>query len=272
MGCIQGGNTTDECSLMALELLPLSFWRNVTADTARASFGSIFFIVEITKGYLTSAHPATTPSEIRADGRDFWRALKERHPFALTFARGPRSSTGTTSPMLSPIKSEHRPRQRISFPHMKLAPILPSRRIRLSFLRRQPSISHPLPPPTAPTPPLQLPQYTYPHNDLRMHHHTYPHTHHQSWNYTPRIYLHTPTWQLSGEGGREARRRLSLPSQPSPTTLGGGHVGDEMRGRNGDGREGSRDSSTRVSLLSIATDSLALQSVLDGRKGSEEEI
>jgi len=57
MGCIQAGNTTDECSLMALELLPLSFWRNVTADTARASFGTIFFIVEITKGYLTSPPP-----------------------------------------------------------------------------------------------------------------------------------------------------------------------------------------------------------------------
>jgi hypothetical protein len=61
MGCIQGGNTTDECSLMALELLPLSFWRNVTADTARASFGIIFFIVEITKEYLTSPYPATAP-------------------------------------------------------------------------------------------------------------------------------------------------------------------------------------------------------------------
>lgn len=36
---------------MALELFPLSFWRNVTADTARASFGTIFFIVEITKEY-----------------------------------------------------------------------------------------------------------------------------------------------------------------------------------------------------------------------------
>jgi hypothetical protein len=61
MGCIQGGNTTDECSLMALELLPLSFWRNVTADTARASFGTIFFIVEITKGYLTLAPPTHSP-------------------------------------------------------------------------------------------------------------------------------------------------------------------------------------------------------------------
>ena len=51
MECIKIGNTTDECSLMALELLPLTLWRNVTADTARASFGTIFFIVEITKGY-----------------------------------------------------------------------------------------------------------------------------------------------------------------------------------------------------------------------------
>src|SRR5271170_915196 len=187
--------------------------------------------------HLPFTHPLL-PSEIRADDRDFWRALKERHPFALTFARGPRSSTGTTSPMLSPIKSEHRPRQRISFPQMKPAPIRPSRRIRLSFLRRQPSISHPLPPPTAPTPPFQLPQYTYPHNDLRMHHHTYPRTPHQSWNYTPRIYLHTPTWELSGEEGSEARRRLSLPSQLSPTTVGGGPIGDETRRRDGVGGEG----------------------------------
>jgi hypothetical protein len=50
-----------------------------------------------------------------------------------------------------------------------------------------------------------------------------------------------------------------------------GHVGPEIAERRG-GREGERseNSSTRVSLLSIATDSLALQSVLDGRKGSEE--
>ena len=51
MGCVQEeGNTPESCSLMAMELFPLSFWRNVTADTARASFGTIFFIVEITKG------------------------------------------------------------------------------------------------------------------------------------------------------------------------------------------------------------------------------
>jgi hypothetical protein len=36
---------------MAFELFPLSIWRDVTADTARALFGTIFFIVEITKGY-----------------------------------------------------------------------------------------------------------------------------------------------------------------------------------------------------------------------------
>ena len=51
MGCVQEeGNTPESCSLMAMELFPLKFWRNVTADTARASFGTIFFIVEITKG------------------------------------------------------------------------------------------------------------------------------------------------------------------------------------------------------------------------------
>lgn len=45
------GNTPEACSIMSLDLFPLSFWRNVTADTARASFGAIFFLVEITKGY-----------------------------------------------------------------------------------------------------------------------------------------------------------------------------------------------------------------------------
>lgn len=44
------GNTAEICSIMADDLFPLSFWRNVTADTARATFGTIFFIVEITKG------------------------------------------------------------------------------------------------------------------------------------------------------------------------------------------------------------------------------
>ena|SRR5277367_6238134 len=269
MDCIQAGNTAEECSLMASELLPLSFWRNITADTARASFGTIFFIVEITKGYLASSPSPCLPPKGRVDDSDFWRALKERHPFALTFARGPRS-TGPKSPMMSPVKEEQRTRQRISFPQIKLAPILPSRKIRLSFLRRQPSSSTTFPPSGTPTPLLQLPQYTYPRNDLRIHHHTYPSRQHQSWDHAPRIYLHTPTWELPGEEGRAARRRLSLPSQPSPRTVVG-HVGPEIAERRGGGEgERSENSSTRVSLLSIATDSLALQSVLDGRKGSEE--
>ena len=64
---------------------------------------------------------------------------------------------------------------------------------------------------------------------------------------------------------------MSLPSQLTvnlPTRVVGGETGRE--GDAGSG-EGSKVSSTRASLLSIATDSLALQSVLDGRKGSEEE-
>jgi len=50
MSCMQTGGTMTSCSGMADNLFPLSFWRDVTADTARASFGIIFFIVEVTKG------------------------------------------------------------------------------------------------------------------------------------------------------------------------------------------------------------------------------
>jgi len=201
--------------------------------------------------------------------------LKERHPFALTFARGPRSTRETTSPILSPVKQEYWSRHRVSLPQTKLAPILPARRIRLSFLRRQPSTSHPNSHPTqTPTPPpLQLPQYTYPRNDVRFHHNTFPRSEHQSGNYTPRIYLHTPTWELQTEAGREARRRLSLPSQPVVTQCSAQTVVPAGEGELVPGETsgpGSGVSSTRVSLLSIATDSLALQSVLDGRKESEE--
>jgi hypothetical protein len=39
------------CSRLASELFPLKFWRSMVADTAQASFGIIFFVVEITKGY-----------------------------------------------------------------------------------------------------------------------------------------------------------------------------------------------------------------------------
>ena len=42
------------CWPLAVQLFPLKFWRNVTAETARATFGTIFFIVEITKGYSKS--------------------------------------------------------------------------------------------------------------------------------------------------------------------------------------------------------------------------
>ena len=44
----------NSCSGMANNLFPLSFWRDATADTARASFGIIFFIVEVTKGYSST--------------------------------------------------------------------------------------------------------------------------------------------------------------------------------------------------------------------------
>src|SRR5271170_7789343 len=151
MSCIQKvGNTPDTCSLMALELFPLSFWRNITADTARATFGTIFFIVEITKGYIAEFE--------QTDLRDFWRAIKERHPFALTFAHGPRLPRPTTQ---ENVESKMTPQCR--FPMSKLSPILPSN-IRLSFVCRQPSTSTlqiPPPVPSQQTPPLQLPEFAF---------------------------------------------------------------------------------------------------------------
>jgi hypothetical protein len=54
------GSTPEVCSRLAADLFPLSLWRNVTADAARAAFGTIFFIVEITKGYASDYAHLTT--------------------------------------------------------------------------------------------------------------------------------------------------------------------------------------------------------------------
>ena len=86
--------------------------------------------------------------------------------------------------------------------------------------------------------------------------------------------MHTPEWELSGEAESETRRRFSVPTLRNTTTVASSHVGrNETRGTpQVGGKAGGKGSNTSVSLLSIATDSLALQSVLDGRKGSDEGI
>ena len=47
---------------------------------------------------LSRLQRGPTPTDDMANGSDFWRAIRERHPFALTFARGPRPSFQVRSP------------------------------------------------------------------------------------------------------------------------------------------------------------------------------
>lgn len=198
-----------------------------------------------------------------ADGSDFWRAIRERHPFALTFARGPRPSFQVDLPQQI---NESKMTPRNGFPSSKLAPILPSK-IRLSFLRRQPStlVSQPPPPPPADNhphqqPSLQLPEFTFRQNDLH-HHHTYPRSHHHSLTYTPRVYLHTPQRELDSDTSPPPSRRLdfrrmSLPTIPNPSTVNSAmHMPVSV--------ESSAATSPRASLMSIATNSLALESRIE---------
>jgi hypothetical protein len=111
---------------------------------------------------------------------DFWRAMKERHPFALTFARGPRNSTSRPKPKAAP-----------STPR---TPIFPPR-ISKSFLRGHastPSSSR-----SCNIDSLALPDLAHPSNrDLWLHHNTFPRR-------AP-VYLHTPKRDL--ESQRPARR------------------------------------------------------------------
>lgn len=246
-------NSLMTCWPLALQLFPLTFWRNITADTARATFGTIFFIVEITKGYQA-------PHEVESDIRDFWRALKERHPFALSIARGPKKPSKSTTSTSQSKRSSFGFR----FPLHKLPPILPSR-IRDSLLRRQ-STPQPLigttaaatTPTLAESPTIQLPEFAFRRPDLDQVHHTFPRS--QS---APRVYLHTPQWEIDGTpppppSAREFRR-FSLPSTIAPASSlavnSAMHIPVSA--------PSSAMSSTRISLLSVATDSLALGSKLE---------
>ena len=183
---------------------------------------------------------------------DFWRALKERHPFALTFARGPRKGRGA---------SEVKDMGPVVYPSARLPPILPNR-ISFSFIRRQSSK-----PQQSPTRPgslisnlsLQSPELSHQRNSQRLiHNHTFPRSYYQnSASNSPRIYLHTPQCEIDGDERiiREYRRRMSL---PSPRTL------RSFPSRSVPGsRESSTPTSARASLRSMATDVLVLESRLE---------
>jgi hypothetical protein len=215
---------------------------------------------------LSRLQRGPTRIDDRADSSDFWRAIRERHPFALTFARGPRPSFQDDLPRQI---NECKMTPRNGFPSSKLAPILPSK-IRLSFLRRQPStsVSQPSPPPAdnpfrQQQPLLQLPEFTFRRNDLYPHH-TYPRSHH-SLTYTPRVYLRTPQWELDGDTSTPPSRRLnyrrfSLPTTPNPSMVNSAmHMPVSV--------ESSVVTSARASLMSIGIDSLALGSRLESVLG-----
>ena len=239
------------CSLMAMEVFPLSFWRNVAADTARALFGTIFFIVEITKRYKAK--------NTFVNESDFWRAIRERHPFALAISRGPQSG----------------PQHVRSLPHkyiaqniawrsgpsaIKLLPTLPSR-IRLPFPSRGPSQS--VLPAIYNRPPTLTTQVALEHPDVNTlndlstmnHYHTFP----RLYPLSSPVYLHTPDWELSGNASSPSRssETMSLPiiSNPSlamnSTTLIHGPLNSS-----------SAATPTR-SLVSIATDSFVLEVRVD---------
>src|SRR5205814_3752064 len=103
-------------------------------------------------------------------------------------------------------------------------------------------------------------EFTFQRNHQH-HHHTYPRSHHHSLTCTPRVYLHTPQWELDGAispppSRRLDYRRMSLPTTPNPSTVNSAmHLPVSV--------ESSAATSTRASLMSIATDSLALGSRLE---------
>jgi hypothetical protein len=201
------------------------------------------------------------PSRV-SDVRDFWRALKERHPFALSIARGPKKPRTSATPTSNPNKLS----LSLGFPLGKLPPILPSR-LRLSFLNRQsstPLTPQPLIGTTAVTPtassspPIQLPELAFRRTDLENPYHTFPRS-----QLSPRIYLHSPQWEIDGtpppSSATRDTHRYSLPNTVVPSPLGVNsamHMPVSVSGS-------SVVSSARISLLSVATDSLALGSKLE---------
>jgi len=181
-----------------------------------------------------------------ADNRDFWRAMRERHPFALTLARGPRKMNTSTVELTKMTPKG-------GWPTSKLAPILPSR-LRFSFMPQ--SSSDVLEQQgSTPTSSSQLSEFGAVRSDRKtVYCNTYPPTnyHRHSLN-APRVYLHTPTWEL--EERNEKRRRMSLPTTPNTALNSAMHMPVSAG-------SSSTPPSTRASLLSIATNSLALESRL----------
>ena len=242
------GNTPEICSLLAGDLFPLSVWRNVTADAARAAFGTVFFVVELTKGYDIL--------DAGSDNSDFWRALKERHPFALTFARGPR----TRNPALT--ESEAANESKVGISRQTALPF----KLRFSFLRRpRTQNSNQTETEITPEPQLQLPELSFRRNDIRVHqhHNSFPRSYQKRRSSTssPRVYLHTPQRELEKlesrppPSRRSYMRRFSLPTNPQPAANSAPHMPVSV--------ESFSPPSTRASLRSIATESLALGNVLE---------
>jgi hypothetical protein len=108
---------------------------------------------------------------------DFWRAIKERHPSALTIARRPRISRG------DPLKSPD------SYLTNRAVPDLPPR-IKTSFLRRHTSSpsSSSLANRTSDAP-HELLELPFRGAQFRILHNTFPRTQHQ---FQANMYLHTP--------------------------------------------------------------------------------
>lgn len=239
------GNTLDMCSIMAFELFPLSFWRDVTADTARALFGTIFFVVEITKGYELLRNTVNSS--------DVWQALKERRPAPLGFSYDQQRPP----PEIVERHNGDDGNQRSTFLPLKLGPILPSK-IRLSFPHRQSINIQPDEPAPSPSPILRLPEFSFLQNDLRMTHHaSFPRAHH-SLTSAPRACLHNPRRELEMDATVDSSdylKMMSLPLTPNATINSPVHrpIGDES----------STATSTRASLISVVTDSLVLGSLLE---------
>lgn len=202
-------------------------------------------------------------------GRDFWRAIKERHPFALIFARRPRDPHST----LHNNNENDKMTPRSGFPTSKLASIVPSKP-RFSFLRRQSSTRTSTlqsPPSTSEllTSPTQTSEFAFRGDDFRIHHHnrhnhhhTFPRSH-SSLSYTPRVYSHTPPLKLDNVSGsttttKNSVHRLSLPSTSAI------HIPVSVE-------SSSVATSTRISLISVAADMLALGRRLESALDGEEE-
>jgi hypothetical protein len=157
---------------------------------------------------------------------------------------------------------------RSGFPKHKVAR-LSRPKLSFSFLRRQ-SAQFPIVAHTnnaTSVPPLQFPEYSIRRDYLRpSHHNSYPRSHHarHSVSYSPGIYLHTPQRELDGWcPPRYYGRRLSLPTTPNPLLNSALHMPVSVE------LFATPTTSTRASLRSVATDSLALGSHLEKVQGRD---